>query len=318
MRFGKFDGSRGPAGPRVPPARWLALLLLVPFRLLPASEFSALTVDGLNRPLSGVLIKISCLTSAADDAREVTILRRRSDKNGIVSGRYDFPSITCEQSRGVSIEKEGYGSYRTGIRSRYALERIFRADEVHRIARMGHNSQRQALRELLAGDFSIEANHFRDLVLYYEVELRPALRDLASDPLVAIRVRELLSLLGVPEDLRFIVQLTPASGDVKDPFRDRWRYWVATSLLSPGGEDEWSFLRGCALNEFDDRWVATGAIQTLKLIASPRSKEILEEVRAQNGPRSEAASEALEYIKSNSGVPSGSDLEALAVRVAQW
>jgi hypothetical protein len=48
-------------------------------------------------------------------------------------------------------------------------------------------------------------------------------------------------------------------------FGDRWRYAVATSLVSPDDEDEWSFLRRCALNEFNDRWVDAGAIQTLKL-----------------------------------------------------
>ena len=300
------------------PARWLALLLLISFRLLPAAEFSVLTVDGLNRPLQGVLVKISCIISPPEDQqlREVTILRRRSDRNGIVSGSFDFPSIRCEQSRGVSYEKEGYGSYESGIRSKYVLARTFRADEVHRVARLGGDGQRQALRELLAGDFSIEAARFRDLMLYYEVGLRPALRELASDPLVAVRARELLSLLGVPEDPRLITQLMPPRGDVRDPFKDRWRYGVATALLKPDGEDEWSFLRRCSLNEFDDRWVAAGAIQTLKLIGSSRSKEILKEVRAQNGPRSDAVAEALEYIKSNSGVPAGAELEALAVQVA--
>src|SRR5450631_619581 len=83
------------------------------------------------------------------------------------------------------------------------------------------------------------------------------------------------AVLGVPEDLRFIMRLTPASGAANDPFKDRWRYLVATSLLNPDGEDEWSLSRKCALNEFDDRWLSFGAIQTLKLIASPRSTEIL-------------------------------------------
>ena len=288
-------------------------------RLLSAAEFSARTVDGLNRPLPGVLVRISCIISPPDDRqlREATILRLRSDRNGIVRGSYDFPSISCEQSRGVSVEKEGYGSFETGIRSKYMLERIFRADEVHRVARMAGDGQRRALRELLAGDFSVDRARFRDLVLYYEVELRPALRDLTSDSFISVRARELLSLLSVPDDLQLIVRPMPPSGDVKGPLQERWRYGVAAALLSPEGEDEWSFLRRCALNEFDDRWVATGAIQTLKLIASQRSRVILEEVATQSGPRFGAVAEALEYIKSNSGVPSGPELEALAVQVAQ-
>jgi hypothetical protein len=155
------------------------------------------------------------------------------------------------------------------------------------------------------------------LVFYYEVELRPALKELASDSFVAVRAREFLSLIGVPEDLRYMMQLTPPLGDPEDPFKNRWRYSAATALLHPDSDDEWSFLRMCSLNEFEDRWVAAGAIQTLKLIGSPRSKEILEEVRAQDGPRSGAAAEALEYIRLNPGAPIQRDLEALAAQAAQ-
>lgn len=132
------------------------LLSFAPFRSLSAAEFFALTVDGLNKPLPGVLVKISCLVSPADDQRprEVTLLRGRSDRNGIVRGSYHFPSVRCEQSRGVSYEKQGYGSHGAGIRSKYILPKEFRADEVHKAVKLDSADQRQALRELLAGEFS--------------------------------------------------------------------------------------------------------------------------------------------------------------------
>lgn len=176
-------------------------------------------------------------------------------------------------------------------------------------------AQERALRELLAGDSSREQGRFEDLVFYYEARLRPALRALARDPEVSVRARALLLLIGVPEDLGFIMQLAPPPEDSLLP--DRWRYPVATALLNPDLEDEWSFLRKCALNQFNDRWVDSGAIQTLKLIASPRSQEILEEAQKRNGYRATSVAGALKYLKSNPRELADQDLERLASRVAQ-
>ena len=64
------------------------------------------------------------------------------------------------------------------------------------------------------------------------------------------------------------------------------------------------------------RWVDAGAIQTLKLIGSPRSQRILEEAQQRNQSRARQISGALDYIKSNPGILADADLEALAKRVA--
>jgi hypothetical protein len=143
----------------------------------------------------------------------------------------------------------------------------------------------------------------------------PALRELARDPDVTVEARDVLSFIGVPEDLRLIMQLAPPP--LKGyTFPDRWRYNVVTAVLNPESEDEWTFLRRCALNEFGDRWVDDGAIQTLKLIASPRSREILEEAQMRNSGRPLSIARALEYLRSNPGPLAGQDLVALAMRVA--
>jgi len=80
-------------------------------------------------------------------------------------------------------------------------------------------------------------------------------------------------MIGVLDDLHLVMQLVSASGS--RGFPERRRYVVATALVNPDDEEERSFLRRCALNEFDDRWVDAGAIQTLKLTASLRSRMIL-------------------------------------------
>jgi hypothetical protein len=282
--------------------------------LLCAAEFSAQFVDGLNRPLPGVLVEVSCEDRRKEPAREVTLLHLRSDSNGLVHSEYDAVSAGCGEFLGVSVEKEGYASYSSGPRSRYVLERRYAADEVHRVAALEGETRQQALRELLAGNLTTEISRFRDLVVYYEAELRPVLRALAGDRDVTVRARELLSLIGAPEDARMVLQLA-ARIDEANSFDARWRYWVVSALLSPHDDDEWSFLRKCALNDFEDRWVDAGAIQTLKLIGSPRSEEILEEVQKRNTYRAASIAKALEYVKSYPGTPAGPDLKALGARV---
>ena len=92
---------------------------------------------------------------------------------------------------------------------------------------------------------------------------------------------------------------------------------MACSLLDPKSEEEWSFLRKCALNEFDDHWVDAGAIQSLRLIASSRSREILIDAQRHNAFRSRLIAEALEHIQSGPLPMVSSNLEELARRVAQ-
>jgi hypothetical protein len=287
-----------------------SLFLFVVIPRLYASELSAQIVDGLNRPIPGVQVEISCMSSKQQE----TSLRFKSDENGMVHGTYDAALCT---PLSTSVEKQGYESYVSGFRSRYVLKRLFSAQDIARIVKSDESTQLRDLRERLAGTFSglYGQNEFADSVFYYEARLRHALRTLASDPQVTERARDLLSLIAVSEDLHLIMQLAPPAPS--PGFPERWRYAVATALVSPDGEDEWSFLRKCALNEFADRWVDSGAIQTLKLTGSSRSQSILEEVQQKNQMRARQITSALSYVKSNPGSLADSDLEALAKRVAE-
>lgn len=294
---------------RLPQMRFLSFSLLVLAAVTPlsAADLSTQTVDGLGRPVPGVQVEISCMSPK----RETIVLQFKSDENGMVYGTYD--TALCTPS-GASIEKEGYQSYFSGFRSQYVLRRQLSAQEVLRVAELDGASQERELRELLAGDFSGARDQFEDVVFSYEARLRPALRNLARDPLVTKRARDLLSLIAAPEDLHLIMQLAPPPQD--SGFPERWRWALATALVNPDGEDEWSFLRWCALNEFNDRWVDAGAIQALKLTASPRSQRILEEAQQQNQFRARSIAGALDYIRSNPPILADTDLESLARRVA--
>ena len=210
----------------------------------------------------------------------------------------------------MDVAKQGYDSYSSGFRERYVLERQSNTEEVSRIVKSDGDDQLRGLRELLAGS----AEQFQDTLFFYEARLRPALRALSGEPKVTTRVRRLLSLIGVSEDLHLIMQLAPPP---KAPiFPGRWRYNVAIALVNPDGEDEWSFLRRCAINEFRDGWVDAGAIQALKLTGTSRSREILEEAQQKNQSRARLIGGALDYIKTNPPALTDPDLEILAKRVA--
>jgi len=124
----------------------------------------------------------------------------------------------------------------------------------------------------------------------------------------------MLALIGDPEDLRLIIRLAPPPQP--GPFSNRWAYGVAAALLEPATEEEWAFLRQCALNGFDDRWVDAGAIQTLKLIASPRSLGILNEALQQNTFREKSVVKGIAYVQSNPLPLRDENLNQLADRVA--
>ena len=121
-------------------------------------------------------------------------------------------------------------------------------------------------------------------------------------------------MIAESDDLKLIVNLP---SPVPSAFSERWRYVVATALVNPEHEDEWMFLRRCAINEFNDRWVDAGAIQSLKLTASPRSRAMLEEALGKSQAQASRIAEALAYTKVNGAPLESADLSALAERVAQ-
>ena len=270
-----------------------------------ASEFSTQIVDGLSRPLAGVRLDVACESGHK-------YLHLESDQNGIARGTYN--AARCKPLS-VSVEKQGYQSYISGVRERYVVQRTLKAEEVLGVLKLDRAHQQDELRELLAGDYSQESERFLDSVFFYEAHFRPLLRNLARDPEVTEPARDLLAMIAVSEDLDLIVRLP--SPRLKPGFPERWRYRVVTALVSPDSEEQWEFLRRCAFNEFNDRWVDAGAIQTLKLTASRRSLQVLEEAQRKNQAQASRIAKAIDYLNSNPVPLVGPDLNALAERVAQ-
>ncbi|MGA2041148.1 MAG: hypothetical protein ABSH42_17855 [Bryobacteraceae bacterium] len=172
---------------------------------------------------------------------------------------------------------------------------------------------RDELRHVIAsGDLFGDANTV-DSIFYHERRLRPVIRSFLRDDQTREGAERLLALIGDPGDLRLVIRLAPPPKP--GPHANGWAYHVATALLKPSNEQEWAFLRQCALDGFDDHRADAGAIQTLKLIASPRSLKILNETLQQNTRESSAAA-AIAYIQANPPPLTDENLNRLADRVA--
>jgi hypothetical protein len=205
----------------------------------------------------------------------------------------------------------------------YSQKWIHPAD-VLRVASLNGSVQIEELRVLLAGDwpdFPYSKKKSYQMVFVQEKALRQGLLALITDATVSRTAIYQLSIIGIPEDMKLIIEQAQP-GPLYE--KNRWAYYVACALLSPTSEKEWSFLRRCALNEYEDRWVDAGAIQTLKLLASPKSREILEEAREINKRRAISIEKAIQYIKSVPPSLSDKNLEiagkkvARAIRIGSW
>jgi hypothetical protein len=308
---------------RVGPARKLPIGqmlfgILIGLALLPrgtsGKDFSVTVVDGLGRPVEGVLVDVHWLRKDPDrEVRKADLLKVTSDAHGIAKGTYDEKTIPVGEEPWVEISKDGYEKYTSSkLSTEYVIKRTFAIDDLSRIASLPTDRMTSELREFLAGDLegSLEKSFFDR-----EDQFRPALRALISDLKIQSTVFEILAFIGVPEDLSLIVSHRP--GAANKLFSDRWAYFVACALAQPRNEDDWLFLKSCARGEYDDDWAIFGGVQALKLIAAPRSLEILKTIRDSNTKPSARIQNAIKYIESKPDPLEDSDLQALAKRLAE-
>jgi hypothetical protein len=291
-------------------------LLFVAFLGAPTgfgAEFSTRIVDGLGRPIQGVAVQVKYSQKDAGGAyRSVAFLELISDAEGRVHGEYDEQVLPSGEWTSVDLRREGYSNYViTGpFQPEYTLERIYPETALDEVGRLAEADRPAAIRELLAGAGSLEEGIFiRDHLF------RPALQRLIEDPKVGFEAIVILASIGVPEDVRWIIQHAPAPR--REGWRDGWAYGVVTSLLAPVSVAEWTFLAKCALGEYEDGSVEGGALQSLKLIATVQSQMLLEAVRCKFPSRAGGVDEAIAYGKLNPRPLADRDLTALAQRVAQ-
>ncbi len=297
----------------------LAVLLLTVAQWSQAqsnSEFSVQLNDGLNRPVAGVTVDVYRIQKLADGREQkIELGRAISDTNGIARGLYDKGSIPTNESFTVALIKDGYAGYTAGPQVNYILKRMFRAADVSRVLKLPTDAQRRELRELLAGEMDPAGPALNELIFAEEGAARPVLRWLLDDPQVGPQAGELLAFIGYPEDARLLIQYAPEPNG--EPAVNRWTYAVASALLQPSSEREWSFLKRCAADNYGDHWIDAGAIRTLQLVASPRSLQILQDIRKLNPARSNEVDRAVSYINSQPRPLMGKDAAGVAEKLAQ-
>jgi len=299
---------------------FLSVLLVLPLLSIPvsAADFTARVADGLGHPVGHATVNVYWLkTVTEDDVREVSLLELVSDENGMVKGTYDETTVPSGETIWTEVSKEGYGGYSSNnLLPEYVLNREAGPADARRIAMLDEKAQIPELRELLAADFEDSGDGLETLVFAQEHRFRPALRALVTDAKIGMVAGQLLAFIGAPEDVRLVLEHAPPPAPA-DSFENRWAYGVASALLEPSTEKEWAFLRSSALDEYDDAWVEAGAIQALKLIASPKSLQILKEVRAARRESAEQVEDAIQYIESAPPSLADEDLAAAGKKVAQ-
>ena len=281
------------------------------------TDVSSKVIDRLGRPVTNAAVNIYWLKSVTKgDVREVSLVKLISDRNGIVKGSYEEKSIPVGEDIWVKLFKDGYSGYTsTGLAPEFVLEREFGDSHVRRIAALKGQAQISELRELLAGRFDDSDHDLNELIFVEEHLFRPALRALVTDPKIGMEAGQILAFIGVPEDVRLVVDNAPPPK--KELFKDRWAYHVVSALLEPTTEKEWAFLRGCAMDAYEDAWVDAGAIVALKLIASPRSQQLLRDVGKINVDRADSIKSAIQYIESAPPRLTDEDIIAAGKKVAQ-
>lgn len=303
----------------LPTALVVALLLLamaVPAWAQTNSEFSIQINDGLGRPVPGVGVDVFLtLKNTNGLERKVGLGRAVSDTNGLARGLYDKSAIPTNESFSVALSKNGYAGYVAGPKVNYLLRRQFNAADFNRILQLPTEDQRRELRELLAGVMDPAGTPLDELAFAQENRARPVLRWLLDDIQVGPQAGELLAFIGRPDDLGLLMRYAPEPNG--EPAVNRWSYAVASALLNPANDREWLFLKRCACDNFGDHWVDLAAIRTLRLIASPRSLQVLQDVRKLNPARTNEVDAAVAYINGQPVPLTGKNAVAAAEKLAQ-
>jgi len=262
------------------------------------AEFWVQVDDGLGRPLPGANVMVFLPTKSTNgEENRVVLGTATSQSNGIARGRYNRAAVPFGESFMVELGKRGYATIIAGPQVTYQLPRIFTASDVAQLAKLDGFAQREPLTELLAGEINSTNQSLDEMLFANATRFKLTLRALAgTGPGVGRKAAEVIALIADPDEVRLLLgpNMTPNG----DSAVNRWAYAVASSLLAPTTEREWSFLKSCAMGDFGDRWVDTAGIRSLRLIASPRSRQMLEEIREINPARSNEIASAILYINS--------------------
>jgi hypothetical protein len=278
------------------------------------AELSTKVVDGLGRPVSAADVELAYFRLNAGRASDhISLLKVKTDEKGLARGVYDEKASPNPSYLYVKVGKDGYAGYSsTALHDPvYVLKRIFPAAVFDRLVDLEESARTRQLKELLAG--ALETGDLDERLFFREDRLRPSLRLLVLDQQVRMGAIAGLVLIGVPEDLDWIAQHLPPL--TENFWENHWANEVVAVMLAPSSAEAWSFLADCAIGERYRGIASADAIESLKFIASARSRQILAEARTKNRVQRSIILDAIAYIDSKPQPLEGRDLPALTQRV---
>lgn len=296
---------------------WILAVLVAGFAH--AEDFSTRVVDALGKPVAGVSVRVEVLCDKPGDQVDVVVLGDfTTDANGAVKGSYK-PAPSCKGGFvDVAFEKDGYAGYSdTQFKAEYVLRKAARGNDLARLASLHGEPQRSALRDLLVAEREQDGERaLEDFLLQHTSKIHDAFLALMNDDHAGEPARHLISILALPEDMARMLPVVPRPS-AAGAFDDRWIYGAVTGLVEPTTDTEWKLLEQAAFGDYDDGWVDYGAIQSLRLNASARSRAILAQVPKHNREREKTIQRALAYIDAGAKPVSDPDIAAAGAKAAK-
>lgn len=253
------------------------------FQSVCAAEFEVQVVDVLKKPLNNVRIKCYVTVEQENgDVEDIVIARARTNSRGIAAGEYDETRVPPGQKIYLGLSKRGYPD-----NDFFALDKVlvyakgYLDEDVDRALQLHPKKRSTAVRNILSEGYWPDIG---DNVFVRESELcRPMLQDFLNDKDVARSAASILVFMGYPEDIRTVLKKFPPR-ETRD-YRNFLCSQIAYALFDPVTEEEWDFLRRCAIDEFQDGWADAAALQTLSLLDDTRRLDIFNEVKQKNRKR---------------------------------
>lgn len=285
-----------------------------------ANDFSTRVIDGLGNPVAAVSVRLEVLCELpGGKVKAVTLAKFTTDAAGKAAGTYPGGKNCSKLPPEVELRKEGFAGYTdTQFKPEYVLLRQVQSKDLQRVVSLKGESQRVALRDVILGERNDEriAKELDDLLLNKTSQIHDALLSLATDEHAKQQASEFIAVLALPEDMAHILP-TPPTPVASEAFDNRWIYSMVTGLIEPTTDSEWELLKRAASGDYDDLWVDAGAIQSLRLNASARSRSILQEIAVKNPDRKKMVDRAIVYIDAGAKPIADADLIQAGKKAAQ-
>jgi len=249
--------------------------------------------------------------------KSVTLAKFTTDAAGKVAGGYPDGKQCSELPPDVELRKEGFAGYSDSqFKPEYVLLRQVQSKDLERVISLKGETQRLALRDVILGERDDDkiAKDLDELLLSKTSQIHDALLSLATDEHAKKEASELVATLALQDDMARILPTPPAP---QRGYENRWIYSLVTGLIEPTKESQWELLKRAARGDYDDLWVDAGAIQTLRLNASVRSRSILQEVAERNSDRKKTVDRAIAYIDGGAKPVADADLAEAGKKAAQ-